>query len=619
MSAIPPARRFIAFAVADAALLGVVCSALEFSLGVRTVARLLAAGLPFMLLGWAVAAVRWPALAHGVVRRLAPHGLVLTVLLFVLFLYGGWSRAISGGTSLGGVVPYSDAAGYFVGAERLLDEGALDSWNSRRPINAVLLAVRLALAGRSFRFALLLQVLLLGSATFFAARALAHKLGAWAGALLVSIVLLFSGRFVGTALSEPLGVTLGCLSLAMLLPAVGGAPGASLACGFMALGLGLQARAGAMFTVPLLLAWAAASFGPRLTDRARAIGIAGAGVVLSMATVAVSARLAGAKGGAAQSNFAYTLYGLAKGGLGWTKAQIDYPELGHMSDAEVARLLYARSGEAIRERPTDLLRGLWHGLDFFVQRLTLSQFDTGRVFPGHPWVSWVLVGGAVTVVAIRVRPNLSAAIERRAFTMLQATVAGALLSVPIVFYDGTWRVFAPAVPFVAAYVAVLVRSALPASSPPGSYAGVSASVAAPAIATAAIAILAMAGPRLAIALGFAESSRARPCADQPADGAVVHGGLPFVRVVRDRPEVSRPEDVAVRDLASGLRRAELTPSIAQALQALTVGDMLLLSRARSDGRAMYVRTRQPPPADAVPPRPHDSTTDFDGVLLCRFP
>ena len=46
-------------------------------------------------------------------------------------------------SSLGGILPYSDAHAYLEGAYQFEQTGILNSWNMRRPLNALFFAVRL--------------------------------------------------------------------------------------------------------------------------------------------------------------------------------------------------------------------------------------------------------------------------------------------------------------------------------------------------------------------------------------------------------------------------------------------------------------------------------------------
>ena len=121
-------------------------------------------------------------------RWAGPAGLVGSMAAFCVPLFAAWHTGNWWGM-IGGSVPYSDPHIYFGGAERLLFQGDLDFYNSRRPLNAMFLAVRLAVTNLDLRLALLLGALAMGAATWLAARAAASGLGPVAG------IALFTGIF----------------------------------------------------------------------------------------------------------------------------------------------------------------------------------------------------------------------------------------------------------------------------------------------------------------------------------------------------------------------------------------------------------------------------------------
>ena len=171
--------------------------------------------------------------------------------LCLLVLLINWSN---GGTqdvsAVGGVLPYSDAMGYFEGAERLLYEGQLTQWTERRPLNAMFFAARLLLAGGNFYGALVIQAALAAIALFLATSAVFQTHGKATALTFFAICFAFVSCCLHRTLSEPLGISLGLLAFALHWSGLANKNLAQYACGLFVLSLALLTRAGAMFAIP---------------------------------------------------------------------------------------------------------------------------------------------------------------------------------------------------------------------------------------------------------------------------------------------------------------------------------------------------------------------------------
>ena len=84
---------------------------------------------------------------RGFTPRLTCLGLALCIIVAINPILLSWMDSRWGYSKIGGVLPWSDAQGYFAGAYRLLNTEQLDSFNSRRPINAAMFGFRLLLLG----------------------------------------------------------------------------------------------------------------------------------------------------------------------------------------------------------------------------------------------------------------------------------------------------------------------------------------------------------------------------------------------------------------------------------------------------------------------------------------
>ena len=502
-----------------------------------------------------------------------------------LVLIEAWTAARSNGSYAGGLVPVSDAGAYFAGAERLLQDGTLDAWNSRRPLNAALLAARTALAGGDFRGALLLQAALTASTSVLAARALAADYGRIAGLFLFAGLFVFGGIFVATTMSESLGLSLGACSFALLWHGMRTKGHLTLGLGFAVCAMALNARAGPFLMLPCLVVWAALTHaapadGARRRVNRGSLGAALVGIAAGFAVNrAVSSLYGGAKGGA-NSNFSYTLYGLAHGGVGWERAFSDFPELHAMDDAEAGSFIYARALGEMHEHPMGLVIGLARNVECFV--LSMSEKLSLGLLDGHPVAEWVfaLVWGAGAVLLVRRTFRVHGG--DRGLWLVTATVVGVLASVPVIYMDGRERVFAASVPFVVAGLAVAAASLGRAGvrRAPGSAEEHARWVRGVAVFACVVTLAALAGPRLghaAFGRAAATDEPLPPCAEGMTPlRLATRSGLPHVDLVAAGPRPLAPQ-VDARTFHAGIvRDVNLgSPAYATELLALHEGETLV--------------------------------------------
>src|SRR6266498_313438 len=84
-------------------------------------------------------------------------GLMGALIVFALPVSYLWFTGKTTYFHVGGLLPWSDPAAYYFGGKHLLNEGYLDAWNMRRPLNAGFLAARLWLVNQDLQLALVLQ------------------------------------------------------------------------------------------------------------------------------------------------------------------------------------------------------------------------------------------------------------------------------------------------------------------------------------------------------------------------------------------------------------------------------------------------------------------------------
>jgi hypothetical protein len=398
-------------------------------------------------------------------RVLTRWGWVAAVLGMLAPLWSQWALRPPGGTTalaaLLGHLPWSDATGHFEGATRLLTDGVFGSYSERRPLNAAWLAVRLWLGGGSLPFALASQAVIAGLSAWLLSCVVGRRFGLWPALGTFALVQGLVRDGIPTVATEPLGVTLGCVALAVLLAAETRTRLATAALGLFALDVALNARPGPQFLMPAVALWGVVVFRPRWR-RAAAV-LVGAAALSALCTRALNT-FYGAGEGSFTAYPAYTLYGLTRDS-NYRQARHDFEETiaSLPNERDVARFLYARAFESARREPLVLVKALGgNELKFFgklpanlARIVTLRAFFSPFQERARPTVNerfWnlalgvpLLFGAAAAAIVFVVR-------DRRFRGLWLAAALGILGSVPFVYGDAGFRALAAVYPILALFL-----------------------------------------------------------------------------------------------------------------------------------------------------------------------
>jgi len=373
----------------------------------------------------------------------AEIALMLCGAAFGLALALKMDSGVSSDVMFFGLLPASDALGYYDGAMTYLATSQLSEWTTRRPFAAMQLAGLFTLTGDGLRRAVALLSWACAAGALLVLWPLFRRFGFASAAAAFASLFPFIHLTLGTTMSENMGFALGCAGFALLAEAAFSGRRALALAGLAILSFGLATRAGALFALPMLALWCGWRFrsgDAALSWRMAALGLTAgaAGFVVNKALVA----FAGVPGQMAFGNFSFTLYGLAIGGESWTRFFADFPQYLTAREGEQAAAAYRAALAHMIAAPFDLIKGVAARYNDFL-------FNTGW----HKYVPNVLLRGLILLLALigvvacwRTRSaNLSA--------LLLAALAGILLSVPFLG-DGGSRVYAATHPFSAAFVAV---------------------------------------------------------------------------------------------------------------------------------------------------------------------
>jgi hypothetical protein len=404
-----------------------------------------------MILLWRVVVLLPPAPRRSVVtairrafrwlvvpKQLGGHWIISASIALVVvgaswyYLMDIWGSAKTIQFGVGGFFQVSDASGYAVCANRVLDEGISGLGTAeyggelclRRPIYATFLAAILGLTGRNWLWTLLIQSSLVGLSITVLLRATSRLAGPITAIIVLWVMFAFSAENVyPSTTTESAGLALGAVGLAFLLDAARLGDRSLLFLGVASLSVALNARAGAFFALPFLamgVFFQSAPWRSRLSSTAIVI----AGIASGFATQYFLIAHFGGTSGASNSNFSYVLYGLSVGGKGWGQVFTDHPQIFHnRSEAQFARLIFDLAWTNMVSSPWVIAKALAHNLLHYLRDPLLSM--TGSR------ILWWL--GALAI-ALRWR-ELS-------YRVIGLMSVGVLLSSPVVIQDGGPRIFA---------------------------------------------------------------------------------------------------------------------------------------------------------------------------------
>lgn len=354
------------------------------------------------------------------------------------------------------VFPVSDANTYLIGANRLLIEGRLDEWNSRRPLNASFLGANLGVLKGDFEGAMALQGLFWAICATLSVYLIRSSLGLLPAFATILLFALLSYHYLASPLSYTLGFSLGMLSVGLFVEGLRTRSILIIGFGSFLLTLALLSRAGAFFVLPAVVLFGTYYYGRSQSGFLwrRAFFCGG---LLSASVVAgffVNFGVLVAHDGSAgnvNGNFAHTLYGIARGGEDWQQIYRDFPEGRGAAGSAENRFIFKKAFESIEREPGLFVKGLLNRV-FEVQHFGNfgREFLRGTGFIPHAkWLGF-LIFALLCLALIRLWRW-----KRTAGLFWLFFMIGLLLSLPVIT-DGGFRVKGATLPFVCFLLAISV-------------------------------------------------------------------------------------------------------------------------------------------------------------------
>lgn len=368
-------------------------------------------------------------------------GFSVALWLFAAQLSSLWRSAASPSFMvLSGLLPVSDANNYYMSVQRLLEGGNLSVDASGRPLSHGLLVAVLGLTQQNLQLTLAILSLVTAVACYLLAWEVRRSHGPLAGALVFSTNFFFDRAFLGTTMTENLGLTLGALGTAALWRGAVNRRARPCLFGIFLLALALNARAGAFFILPAIIIWgtwlfrgnARISFGFLLTGFSA--------VLLAFLINSLVFKVIGRPGTMMNANFSYVFYGLTVGG-NWQTVRTDHPEIMMLEEAKQAQRIYQLAFAAFRAHPLTLVSSMIRAW----QQFLFSNF----LFSFFRSTSASLIAQLLSLI------SLLACLRQRSSSIASLLLLGAIgiiASVPFAPpWDGGIRIYAATIPWLSLY------------------------------------------------------------------------------------------------------------------------------------------------------------------------
>lgn len=369
-----------------------------------------------------------------------------TLSLFALGLAGLWASGNTQSVILSGLIPLTDAVGYYGDATRLLYGMEVSNFTAMRPFFAGLLSFFLWLSGQNLMIAVSIFTAIAGLSCYLACREIKQTHGAELATFILILIFLYYRHHSGTTMSESLGVSVSLLGIALLWQGIAAQKEWHTLFGIGMLALALNIRPGAMFVLPALLLWGGWVFRGSRKFSLRFLGL---GTAIIVAVFYANSRLidfVAGSSGVPFENFAWAFYGLASGGKSWTYVFEANPQLSLLPDNEVAPTIYKLAFELILSNPLLLVKGaLFYWKMFFSD----SWYNAYAFVAGdNYWVSEAARWGMYLLSGLGIYKWFKSRQDHYA-SLAVATALGVLASVPFVPPTDAYRVrlYAATIPF----------------------------------------------------------------------------------------------------------------------------------------------------------------------------
>ncbi len=369
------------------------------------------------------------------------------LLFFSMSLAGVWASGKSEPTMISGLIPIVDGENYYTDALRWLNGGFFSAYSAKRPIFTAFLSVLAKISGQSIQIIQTLLMFLIAVACFFAVKEISKKLNPFGTALFLLLIFFFARQYIGCFLTETIGLIFGLSGFALLITSKDDMDSWHFYLSIFLITLALVARAGTFFLLPLLLIWI---YKVQIKNRNRwkKVFLAFSCMLAAFLLNELMIRHFGNSENIPFSNFAYILYGLARGGSGWSQIMTDHPEIFILDENQLVKEIWSLTQQLIRQNPQNFISGMLkqyiYLVDFSNQTKSVFSFMNSEIPLIFITMQCLLyLASLIGFFSLLKR-------EKNFASLIQFSMVGILISVPFVPVQDTlyMRAYAATIPFI---------------------------------------------------------------------------------------------------------------------------------------------------------------------------
>ncbi len=256
----------------------------------------------------------------------------------------------------------------------------------------------------------------------------------------------YTRQYIGCFLTETIGLIFGLSGFALLINS-NNMEKWSFYLSIFLITLALLARAGTFFILPFLLLWAykiVVNNKQRWEKVIRTFSC----VLLAFLLNGLITWYFGGGENVPFSNFAYILYGLARGGSGWSQIMTDRPELFVLDENQLTKEIWSLALQLVRQNPLKFISGMLKQYIYFVD----FSYQTKSVFSFmNSETPFIFITTQCLLYLVSLIGLFSLAKREKIFASLVFfSLIGIIISVPFVPVQDTlyMRAYAATIPFI---------------------------------------------------------------------------------------------------------------------------------------------------------------------------
>jgi hypothetical protein len=326
-------------------------------------------------------------------------GMLTHTLVYLVCLIGSWVAGATNASEIAGIFPYSDAGGYFQDAILLAAGKDFSPFSAKRPLFSGLLAAGLGWTDLNLKLVLIFFAVTASVAAFLFSKQVAKLFGPPVGFIALFLSFLFYRRFLGSLLTENLGLSLGLLGAALLLQSLRMEKYRVIlpTYGLFVLTMALLARAGAFLILPAILFYFwqndRKNTQPVFMQNWWSV-VAGATAICVAFACNFLVRQSTGSINIPLGNAVYSFYGMAAGYKGWTQFSIDHPELKGVQEPPLIHQALNATLALIEHQPLQLVKAVLFSFgDFFMRTFGFAKVNfLFQDFREHLVLNLIVVG-----------------------------------------------------------------------------------------------------------------------------------------------------------------------------------------------------------------------------------